>query len=229
MMDIPIPTAAVQTLTILIVAADEVQAVKNEPGIETNIRVFADTDAIKALQCISRDRPGVVVLDRTFVDSLRGAALVNAIKTDATLTDTQIRVISKASDYFYLIRQTDPQLTSDDAMPGEPLPADYLGTRRARRYTLRPDFALRVDGNPTTLVEVSGTGARLVGSTMLRLQQRVRLVMGTPPEVVRCSGVVVWVSFEPRGKSAPRYRAGVHFVDPDFKAIDALVLRHLQQ
>ena len=147
---------------------------------------------------------------------------MNAIKTDGTLTNTQIRVISKASDYLYLIRQTDPQLTSDDAMPGEPLPADHLGTRRARRYTLRPDFALRVDGNPTTLVEVSGTGARLVGSTMLRLQQRVRLVMGMPPEVVRCSGVVVWVSFEPRGKSAPRYRAGVHFIDTDFKAIEAL-------
>ena len=58
-------------------------------------------------------------------------------------------------------------------MPGEPLRADYLGTRRARRYKLRPGFEVRVDGNPTTLVDLSGTGARLVGSTVLRLKQRV--------------------------------------------------------
>ena len=131
----------------MIVAEDEVQTVKSEPGLETNIRVFADTDAIRALRCISRDRPRVVVLGRAFVGSPRGAALVNAIKTDRTLANKQIRVISRASDYVGL---------------------------------------------------------------------------------VRCSGFVVWVSFEPRGKSAPRYRAGVQFIDADPKAIADLVLRHLQ-
>ena len=153
---------------------------------------------------------------------------MNASKTDRTLADTQIRVILRASDYAYLVRRTEPQAASDDAMPGEPLHADYLGTRAARRYKLPPGFEVRVDGNPTTLVDLSGTGARLVGSTVLRLKQRVRLVMGTAPEVVRCSGLVVWVSFEPQGKSAPRYSAGVQFIDADLKAIEDLFLRHRQ-
>ncbi len=225
---IEIPTLTTAAQAILIVAEDEVQTVKSEPGFETNIRVFADTDSIRALQCISRDRPRVVVLGRAFVDSARGAALVNAIKTDPTLANTQIRVISRASDYVDLVRQTDPQAVSDDAMPGEPLPADYLGTRGARRYRLQPDFDVRVDGHPTTLVDLSGTGARLAGSSVLRMKQRVRLVMGTAPEVVRCSGFVVWVSFEPQGKSAPLYTAGAQFIDADPRAIEDLALRHQQ-
>ena len=191
MMETPTPTTAARAPTILIVAEDEVQTVKSEPGFKTNIRVFADTDAIRALQCISRDRPRLVVLGRAFVDSSRGAGLVNAIKTDRTLANTQIRVISRASDYLCLVRRTGPQAASDDAMPGEPLPADYLGTRRTRRYKLRPGVEVRVDGHPTTLVDLSGTGARLAGSTVLRMKQQVRFVIGTAPEVVRCSGHVV--------------------------------------
>ena len=228
MMETPTPTTAAQAHTILIVAEDEVQTVKSEPGFKTNIRVFADTDAIRALQCISRDRPRVVVLGRAFVDSSRGAGLVNAIKTDRTMANTQIRVISRASDYLCLVRRTGPQAASDDAMPGEPLPADYLGTRRTRRYKLRPGVEVRVDGHPTTLVDLSGTGARLAGSTVLRLKQQVRFVMGTAPEVVRCSGLVVWVSFEPQGKRAPRYTAGAQFIDADPRAIENLALRHQQ-
>ena len=85
-----------------------------------------------------------MVLGRAFVDTLRGAALVNTIKTDHTLADTQIRVISVASDYLSLVRHADPQAESDEGMPGEPLPADYLGTRRARRIRLAPRIALAV-------------------------------------------------------------------------------------
>ena len=181
MLELPTPPMA---LTILIGAEDEVQTVESDPDFDTNIRVFADTDAIRALRCISRERPRVVVLGRAFVGTLRGAALVNGIKTDRTLANTQIRVIRRVSDYLCLVRRTDPQAASDDPMPGEPLPADYLATREARRYKLRPGFEARVDGIPITLVELSGRGAQLVGSTVLRLEQRVRLVMGTAPEVV---------------------------------------------
>ena len=221
------PTMVEQASTILIVAEDDDQAIKSEPGIDGNIRVFADTAAIRAMQVIARERPKMVVLGSEFVSSARGAALVNAIKTDSTLANTQIRVISRAIDYLRLVRDADPLAESDEELPGEPLPADYLGTRGARRYKLRPGIEVRVDGNPTPLVDLSGTGAQLLGSTVLRLQQRVRLMLSFPPEVVRCSGLVAWVSFEPQGKSAPCYRAGVHFIDADPKTIEVLVLRNL--
>ena len=228
MVEIRTPPTGEQAPTILIVAEDEVQTVRNQPGFETNIHVFADSDSIKALQCISRDRPRVVVLGHAFVGSLRGAALVNAIKTDRTLANTQIRVISQASDYPGLVRQADPQVPPNDAMPGEPLPPDYLGTRGARRYKMRADLKVRVDGNPTTVVDLSRTGARLVGTTALRVKQRVSLVLGTEPEVVRCSGSVVWVWFEPRTDGVPRYTVGARLIDGKPEAIQDLARRHLQ-
>ena len=55
MMAIPTATMAEQAPTMLIVDENEVQTVTSEPGLEANIRVFADTDANKALQSISRD------------------------------------------------------------------------------------------------------------------------------------------------------------------------------
>ena len=223
------PTWEELAVTVLIVAEDEAQAVTKELGVETNFRVFADTDAIKALQRITRDRPQLEVLGRAFVDTPRGAALVNTIKTDHTLANTQIRVISRAGDYVRLVRRTGPKAASDTAMPGEPLPSNYLGTRVARRYKLRPGLEMRVDGNPTTLVELSGTGAQVVASAALGLNRRVRLVMGKAPDIIRCSGVVVWVSFELRGESAPRYRAGVQFKDVDLEAVEAFILRHRQR
>ena len=223
------PAAAELAPTILVVAEDEVQTVKHELGDEANIRLFADSDSIKALRCIARDRPRMIALGQAFVDSLRGAALVNAIKTDRTLGNTQIRVISKASDYRCLVRQIDPQASATDAMPGEPLPADYLGTRGARRYRMRPDLKVRVDGNPTMVVDLSRTGARLVGSTALRTKQCVSLVMGTAPDVVRCSGFIVWVTFEPRTRGKPRYTAGAQLIDVKPEAIEGLALRHRRQ
>ena len=213
-------------MTVLIVAEDELQDLTSGLGPETYFRVFADTGSIRALECISRDRPGVVVLERAFVGTPRGASLVHAIKTDRGLADTQIRVISSADEYVRLVGQTEPEAVLDAAMPGEPLPADYLGTRAAPRHKLPPGVVVRVAGIQSTLVELSGTGAQVVGATRLRLKQHVRVVMGTQPDVVHCSGVVVWVRYELQGRKGPSYRAGVRFVDADPQAIEDFVLRH---
>jgi len=43
---------------------------------------------------------------------------------------------------------------------------------------------------------------------------------------IRGSATVVWASFEiPKGQN-PRYRAGLDFVEPDVKAVDAYIRRH---
>ena len=223
------PTESEPAATVLIVAEDETETVKMELGFQEEIHVFAHSDAIKAIQRITRDRPRLVMLARAFADTSRGAALVHTIKTDHTLANTQIRVISRAGDYGRLLRRTEPNAASEAALPGEALPSDHLGSRAAHRYKLQSDFELRVAGNLATVVELSATGVRVVGSTALRLNQRVRLVMGTAPDVVRCSGQVVWVTFEPRGRSTPRYRAGVQFIDTDPEAIEAFALRHKRQ
>jgi hypothetical protein len=72
-----------------------------------------------------------------------------------------------------------------------------------------------VDGSPATLVDLSLVGAQIISSSILKPNQRLRLMFKT----VRISGTVAWASLEmPEGR--PRYRAGVAFVRPDIAAIE---------
>ncbi len=216
---------------VLIVAADEVQAVKSVPGFETDICVFADTDAIKALQLITRDRPRLVVLGRAFTETERGLALVNAIRTDQTLADTQIRVLGQTSDYLRLVSQrAEAGLAPGTAVPGEPLPADYLGTRQARRFRMDAGLEVRFGETSATLVDLSQTGAHVVGPIALRPRQRVLFSLVDSEQDLKITGSVAWVFFEPtQGNGPPHYRAGLKFIDADPEIIEAFSVRHRQK
>ncbi len=216
---------------VLIVAENEAQAVKSEPGFETDIRVFADTDAIKARQLITRDRPRLVVLGRAFVDTVRGAALVNAIRTDQTLTDTQIRVLGHVSDYLDLVSQrADAGFAPGTAVPGVPLPADYPGPRQAPRFRMDAGVEVRFGETSATLVDLSRTGASVVGPIALRPRQRVLFSLVDSEQDLKITASVVWVFFEPaRGDSPSRYRAGMKFIGADPEIIEALSVRHRQK
>ncbi len=183
---------------VLIVAENEVQVVTSEPGFETDIRVFADTDAIKALQLITRDRPRLVVLGRAFTETERGLALINAIRTDQTLADTQIRVLGQASDYLDLVSQrAEAGFAPGTAVPGEPLPADYLGARQARRFRMDDAAEVRFDETTATLVDLSRTGASVVGPIAMRPHQRVLFSLADSEQDLNIAASVVWAFFEP--------------------------------
>jgi CheY-like chemotaxis protein len=55
---------------------------------------FADTDALKALDFITRQRPKIVALERDFAATSRGTALINRIKADPSLTGCEIRIVT---------------------------------------------------------------------------------------------------------------------------------------
>ena len=161
---------------VLIVAADEVHALKTEPSFEKDILVFADTDSHKALDAITHGRPRVIALGREFVGTARGAALINSIKTDQTLANCQIRVLAQASDYLHLLsRRAEAGLAPGTAVPGEPLPSDYLGTRVVQRWGMRDDLEASLNGEPTTLVDLSTAGAQVTVTLAVQLKERVRL------------------------------------------------------
>ncbi len=84
---------------VLITAADAVPWVQAQPGFEHDILVFAEADVFHALAAIVRHRPHVVALAREFVNTLCGAALINHIRTDPSLSHAQIRVLTDVSAY----------------------------------------------------------------------------------------------------------------------------------
>jgi PilZ domain-containing protein len=70
---------------------------------EGELLTFADTEPIQALQTILEQRPRLIVLERLFAATPRGAALINRIKTDPQVSHSEIRVMSHTGDYTRVV------------------------------------------------------------------------------------------------------------------------------
>src|SRR5262245_32008816 len=159
---------------------------------EGELLTFADTEPIQALQAILEQRPRLIVLERLFAATPRGAALINRIKTDPQLGHAEVRVMSHTGDYTRQVSKpaveaaaagaaavsavapnAPAQVASPVAAPSEPpRPLDWHGTRRAPRHRVRAGIEIQVDGNPASLVDLSTVGAQLLSSTILRPNQK---------------------------------------------------------
>ena len=188
---------------------------------------FPDTDALKALEAITRQRPGVIVLERQFAGTSRGVALVNRIKADPALITCEIRIVAHDSAYSRVSprRPGEAAAAAPAAVvepPPAPAPLDQRGTRRAPRFKVVDDVEVLVDGNPATLVDVSLVGAQIVSATTLRPNQRLRMSLPDPARPIRFAAGVSWAAFE-MPKGGPRYRAGIEFYDADAEAVGRFI------
>ena len=215
---------------------------------EGELLTFADTEPIQALQAILQHRPRLIVLERLFAATPRGAALINRIKTDPQVGGAEVRVMSHTGDYM---RQVSKPAIVDMATPADlaamanaaahaaaasgsaaataetPRQLDWHGTRRAPRHRIRPGVEIQLDGNPVSIVDLSVVGAQVVSATILRPNQRVRVSVPTDNFVMRFRGTVAWAKFElPKPTEPPRYRAGVEFNDADPSAMDDYCGKH---
>lgn len=226
-------------LAVLIAAADLLPAMKSRlAGEARELLGFSDVEALRALEVITTKRPAIVVLERRFAVTPRGNALVNRIKADPSLVDTQIRVDqhdAAPSDAAVAstapagpVRQTVVAVPKPLPKAAPPQELDYRGTRRAPRHPMAGTCEILVDGNRGTLIDLSVLGAQIVTPTVLKPNQRVRVTLADDTATIRGSATIVWASFEMPKGSSPRYRAGLDFVDPDGAALNAYIHRHTQ-
>lgn len=226
--------------TVLIAAPDLLPALKQHADTSDEIITFSDTDALRALEVITKRRPKVVALERVFAGTARGAALINRIRADPSLTDSEIRVISHEGEPSRAPSRKGGSGEDDHGGRGhahKPAPAaavaapavqplDQRGTRRAPRFKVAAQVEIVVDGNTATLIDLSTIGAQVVSPAVLKPNQRVRLALNDEQGSLRFNASVAWASFEIPAKSGPRYRAGLEFVDADGMAVDAFCDRH---
>jgi CheY-like chemotaxis protein len=222
---------------------------------EGELLTFADTEPIQALQTILEQHPRLIVLERLFAATPRGAALINRIKTDPQISQAEIRVMSHTGDYTRVVSRgaladtvvvtppasgiygasvaaIEPEYeieaeVTQVSVQDAPRQLDWHGTRRAARYRIRQGVEIQLDGNPANLVDLSVMGAQVVSATILRPNQRVRISVPTDEFVMRFRGAVAWAKFElPKPTEPPRYRAGVEFADADVTAMDDYCSKH---
>lgn len=224
----------------LVIAAENLMSgLRERLKVEGDIITFSDTEPIQALQAIMDQRPGLVVLERLFAATPRGAALINRIKNDPQLANAEVRVMSHTGDYSRqvvkpsLIPATQPVAGapgggSPVATEETPRPLDWHGTRRSPRFKIRSGVELQLDGNPASVVDLSTVGAQVISPTVLRPNQKVRITVPNDDFVLRFRGAIAWAKFElPRPPlAAPQYRAGVEFIDGDAAALDQLIERN---
>jgi hypothetical protein len=219
---------------VVIAATNLMPSLQERLAGEGELLAFADTEPIQALQAILEQRPSLIVLERLFAATPRGAALINRIKTDPQLGNAEVRVMSHTGDYS---RQVARPTKADSSHEGtgkessrasalaaaDPVarPLDWHGTRRAPRYRARPGVEIQVDGNPASVVDLSSVGVQVLSSTILRPNQKVRVSIPNDDFVMRFRGAIAWAKFElPKPNDPPRYRAGVDFSDADAAALE---------
>jgi hypothetical protein len=209
---------------ILIGAADLLPALRERVQAGADALIFADTEPLKALQAITTHRPPLVVLERLFAATPRGAALINRLRADPSLAGLEVRVVSHTGDYVRTIArpaspagQTIPSAApAPAATDAPPRPLDWHGTRRAPRVRLKPGVEIQIDGNPARVVDLSVIGAQALSPKSLRPDQKVRVTIVNERETVRFRATVAWARFElAKPPASPYYRVGLEFVDAD--------------
>jgi len=234
---------------VIIAAVNLTPSLRERLSDEGELLTFADTEPIQALQTILEQHPRLIVLERLFAATPRGAALINRIKTDPQVSQAEIRVMSHTGDYTRVVSRGSGAPAAVAAPPAYAVPADtstrtyetdspvatadaprqldWHGTRRAARYRIRQGVEIQLDGNPASLVDLSVMGAQVISATILRPNQRVRVSVPTDDFVMRFRGAVAWAKFElPRPTEPPRYRAGIEFNDADSAAMEDYCSRH---
>jgi len=215
--------------TVLIGAADVMPALREQLEGGADALSFADSEPLEALKAITAHRPPLIVLERLFAATPRGAALINRIKSDPSLTHVEVRVVSYTGDYVRTVSRpapvaatapvavaVEPPAPAAEAAPAEPNPLDWHGTRRAPRVRVREDVQMHLDGNAARVVDLSAIGAQALCPRALRPDQKVRVAITCDNEVRRFRASVAWARFElARPPAQPHYRVGVEFVDAD--------------
>jgi hypothetical protein len=211
--------------TILIAAPEHLQALKEREDF-SDAQTFSDSEALRALEVITRKRPQVVALERLFAATTRGAALINRIKADPKLASCEIRIVAHDSEYSRM-PGTHPDSEADGAARSVAVaapapvaaPLDQTGTRRAPRFPIVDGVEVMVDGNTATLINLSLVGAQVVSPTILKPNQRLRIALVEGRRPIRISAGVAWASFE-LAKAGPQYRAGIEFFDAEPDAVE---------
>ena len=101
---------------------------------DADVLGFADTDVLRALEAITARKPRVVALERLFAATPRGAALINRIKADPSLMQTEIKVLSHDSDYSRVL----PRVPANAMPSGRPVEADVGEVDRSPQAAAAP-------------------------------------------------------------------------------------------
>ena len=160
----------------------------------------------------------MLALDSAVVKTARGALIVARLREHKGV-DVRVLVRRRRQPSRCILSQ------QDMALHAASQPLDGCGTRGAKRFPMKADMEVVVDGERSRLVNLSITGAQLVLPARVQPRQSVLLTLIDATAEKRFRALVAWSTVE-LAQSMVKYRAGVSFVDPDATVIEAFCRRN---
>jgi hypothetical protein len=211
-------------LTVLVASTEVLAAWSERANVSNEIIALNEADTQGILDVVTRRRPQVVVLERRFLSTSKGAALVHRLRNDDELPRVEIRVLPTEHAVTLMSAHT-PFANSPAAVAAlaQPLAGSV---RRAVRVSPPEGVSAQINGVPAALVDLSTLGVQVVSPRTLRPNQYVRIQLADEQGVVvRARAGVAWSAFELPPGGPPRYRAGMEFRDTDPHAIESFFSR----
>lgn len=134
---------------VLIASSDLLPALEQRSGVGGQALRFSDAQPLEALEAITLHRPALIVLERFFAATPRGAALINRIKADPGCANAEIRVLSHTGDYSRVIVKPATDGAAPEAPPA-PTPAAVAQSAPAAAPTAAASTATPPPSTATT-------------------------------------------------------------------------------
>jgi hypothetical protein len=202
---------------VIIAGSAHAPALRRRLEQDLTIVVFCESESLDALRLIQANPPKVLALDPAIVKTARGALIVSLVKEHAGV-DIRVLTLDEAGLPVLLVAHDMPLHAASK-------PLEACGTRSAKRFAMKPDVEVVVDGERSRLVNLSINGAQLLVPARVQPRQGVRLTLVDAVFEQRFRARVAWATVE-LAQSAVEYRAGISFVDPDASAIEAFCRRN---
>lgn len=201
----------------VIAGSAHVAALRRRLKHDPTITVFSESESLEALRLILEYLPKILALDSAVVHTARGALIIARLKDHK---EVDVRVLREDDAHLpVLLSQQDIELHAASQ------PIEVSGTRGARRFAIKSDAEVVVDGERSLLVNLSVTGAQVVLPARVQPRQSIFVTLIDGKAEKRFSALVAWSTIE-LAKSMVKYRAGVSFVDPDTGTIEAFCRRN---
>jgi len=210
--------------TLVIARSEYTPALRERLSFDPAVLVFSSAEAAHALGLVMQRGVPLVALDRQFATSQSGAEFVSELRS--VRPDSDIRVLSDTgADIPVVLRR--PVLANGRttiAASSQPLGSEI---RRAPRYPVRDGCEAFVNGESTSLVNVSVGGAQVLSAAVLKPLQHVRVSLADEDAAIRLHAAIAWSMFERlRETGETYYRVGVAFTDANAKLLEAYCTRH---
>jgi hypothetical protein len=212
-----IEPAGLPPTAFVIAGSAHATAIRRRLEHDPTIAVFSESESLDALRLILENPPHLLALDSAVVKTARGALIVSQLKGHS---EVEVRVLCEDESSLPVILSQQKL-----ALHAASQPLDGCGTRGAKRFPMKADMEVVVDGERSRLVNLSVTGAQLVMPGRVQPRQSILLTLVDEKAEKRFRALVAWSTVE-LAQARVNYRAGVSFVEPDASAIEAFCYRN---